>query len=399
MNSTLIGHVDIVSHGLIGGWAADTSKPHQQVTLTLTVNGSTTNVRAGRPRNDLKRLFENATGEYGFRLRESPWPLSPFVENQVQVCFAADGKTVPGGKATLPPLGTPQPAAARAGRMTPILVTTTGRAGSSLLMARLAQHPDVVVARDHPYELKLLGYYALALNTLVSSADRERSTNPDNMRSGSERFFIGFNPYNDETEWRDPDMNSFWKQSSPDILRASFVALLDAYYDRVANRSGRPGARFFAEKIGTSELTRHAASFMYGAVHEVMLVRDPRDVICSAKSFWNRSFDDSIASLRHGLQAMTRPRVEGGLRQHVVRYEDLILKPDDVMRDLFVFLGLAFAPLLDDEKENRVFQVHGTSGSPDRTIGRWRHELTPENIAVANHEFSSFLRDHGYGDA
>ena len=397
MSAALVGHVDIVSHGLLAGWAADRSRPLTKVTLTVAVNGLSAQFSAEQPRTDLKSVFENATGEYGFRFSDSPLPLSPFIENRIEIRFADDGAIVPGGEITLPPLGTRLPQAGRAGLTTPILVTTTGRSGSSLLMARLAQHPAILVARDHPHELKLLSYYALALNTLVSGADRERSTNADNMLA-TKRYFVGFNPYNDETQRHDPVFQSFWTESSPDILRACFVALIDAYYARRTGRAGKPHARFFAEKIGTAELARHAASFMFGTVNEIMLVRDPRDIACSARSFWQRSFDRSIVVLRNGFKTMSRPRAEPG-RRHILRYEDLVLKPHDAMRDVCAFLGIEYLPSLLGSGEGRVFQAHGTSVSPEQSIGRWRRELSAENIAIANRAFAPFLRRYGYDAA
>ena len=393
----LLGHLDVISRDVIAGWAADPAHPRLNVPLRLMVNGHVTELSGGQTRNDLKALFQDSTGEYGFRVTDNPLPLSPFVESRVEVTFAATGQLVPGGRATIPPLGSPLAASARTSRM-PIVVTTTGRAGSSLLMARLARHPDVLVGRDHPYELKLLSYYTLALNTLMAKADRQRSTRPDNMlpAAPARSFFVGYNPFHEGQDCQDPKLRSFWEESSPDILRECFVSLIEAYYGRVAQLTNKPNAPYFAEKIGTSDLARRAANFMYGTVHEIMLVRDPRDVICSAGSFWKRSIDDSISALRVGFDLMMRPRIEPGLRQYVLRYEDLVLEPSVAMDRVFTFLGLSSGIAPDQDAEAQVFRTHGTSASPESTVGRWRRELGPDRLAVVNREFAAFLDQFGY---
>ena len=392
----MLGHVDRLTRNLISGWAANPSRPNQVVAVRLTIDGVRTRIEAGEARDDLTGLFPGATGRYGFSLSGHPLPISPFTEAAVELVFAANGETLPGGKATLPPLGSPHADAAQLPR-TPIVLTSTGRAGSSLFMRRLAQHPDVLVARGHPHELMLLSYYALAFNTLTANADRARSTDPDTMLASAHRFHVGFNPFNDLEDAGEPMLRAFWNMTAPDILRGSFISLIDAYYTALAQTARKPRARFFAEKIGTSAMVRQAAGFLFGAVREIVLVRDPRDVVCSSKHFWKRGFADSVRSLRGQLAGMARPRTEPGLTQHVVRYEDLLTRPDDTMRAVCGFLGIAAAASAPEhEAERSIFEAHGTSASPEATVGRWRRELSTEEAAIANREFAPFLLAYGY---
>jgi hypothetical protein len=348
-------------------------------------------------REDLTAAFPGATGRYGFELDTPPFPLSPFADNQVELVFVNGGARVPGGAATLPALGTRPSPHTRAGRPTPLVLSTTGRAGSSLFMARLARHPDIVVARDHPYEVKLISYYALALRTFVSQADRARSTDPDTMAALANRFFIGFNPYNDQHDAQSPLLAAFWTTVAPDSLRDCFAGLIDAYYDCVAKQTSKPQPRVFGEKIGTSDLVREAAAYMFGPLHEIVLVRDPRDVICSSRSFWRRDVAQSIKALRGQFTNLGRPRTETGLRQHVIRYEDVLLRPQPTMQTVFEFLDLPSVKVEPDlQSESRVFTTHGTSKTQADTIGRWRRELTPEEASIATAELRPFIDQYGY---
>jgi hypothetical protein len=394
---TLIGHVDLVSHARIVGWAADRDQPEEQIVVRATVNGKPMRAIASLMREDLKSAFPNATGAYGFVLEGFPLPLSPFATHQVEVAFARGGAPLPGGTATLPAIGTQIPHGARAGKRVPIIVTTTGRTGSSLLMARLARHAGILVGGDHPHELKLLSYYAAALRTLAADADRERSTTPETMVALPSRYFIGHNPYNSPAERHDPDLAPFWRDQAPDMLRDCFAGLVDAYYDCLARKTEKPVAGFFAEKIGASDFVREATAFMFGPVIEIVLVRDPRDIICSSKSFWRRGFEDSVKALRSQFKSMSRPRAEAGLRQHVVRYEDLLLTPQQTMAALLGFLGLSGADLtFDDATEAAVFAQHATRDTPAETIGRWRREFSAEETVVAERELQPFIERYGY---
>ncbi len=396
----MLGHVDVLNRTRISGWAAQPAKPDLVVPVRITVNGRRTRVEAGEMRADLASSFSGSTGRYGFHLDDYPMPLSPFIDNEVDVVFAATGEAVPGGRAVIQAIGTPRPTQERGGRLSPVIVTSTGRSGSSLLMGRLAQHPEILVARSHPHELKLLSYYALALNTLVSDADRKRSSDPETMLAAKSRFFVGYNPYNDAEDARDPLVSPFWNVTAPDILRDCFASLTQDYYERMAEKTSKPVARFFAEKVGTSDLVRQATHFMFGELSEVVLVRDPRDVICSSKSFWKRGFEDSVRSLRGQYGVMSRPRVERGLRQLVLRYEDLLTRPKAAMADVYRFLGASVVDTeVETEQERAIFQTHGTSVSPAATIGRWRAELTQEEMEVANRELKSVIETYGYEQA
>jgi hypothetical protein len=392
----MMGHVDTVSRSRIAGWAVDPARPGQPVEVIIRLGERRARAVADRMRPDLSAVFEGATGRYGFLLDGGPLPLSPFVRTEVEVLFAGGGR-VPGGQVVLGPVGSGAPAPDRVGRPAPLVITTTGRTGSSLLMARLARHPDILVARGHPYEMKLLSYYTPALRTLMAEADLQHSTNPKTMGAAESRFFVGSNPYNDGSEAGDPVLGGFWSADVPDRMRACFAGLVDDYYARLAEASGKRDARYFAEKIGTSDLVREAASYLFGPVCEIVLVRDPRDLICSSKAFWGRGFEDSVKALRGQFVRVVRPRSEPGLRQMVVRYEDLIARPEAVMAEICGFLGVREAALAPDlAAEAAVFAAHGTVGVLQETVGRWRRELDADEIAISDKEFGALLVRYGY---
>jgi len=79
----------------------------------------------------------------------------------------------------------------------------------------------------------------------------------------------------------------------------------------------------------------------------------------------------------------------------VIRYEDLIREPVRTHGLISEFLGLDL--LSTSETSNDAIPAsHRTSESPGVSIGRWRRELTPEQIRACNGEFSLFMQAFEY---
>jgi hypothetical protein len=88
----------------------------------------------------------------------------------------------------------------------------------------------------------------------------------------------------------------------------------------------------------------------------IFQVRDPRDFLLSAKLRKKRWLGNKFGSLRNALNVWREDQVGGlnalGLlgpeRVFLLRYEDLVAKSDDALRDLCAFLGLEFDERMHD---------------------------------------------------
>jgi len=379
----LIGYIDAMARNRVTGWIANKLMPNEPVTVLIHVNGE----RVGRAvaenyREDLHDLFPNATGRYSFTYTFAP-PLSMFADQDIKVTV---GNVLPSrGFARLLP--------AIAQETTPLLITSAGRSGSTLIMNRLHAHPEIVLMNNHPAEVKQLTYYAQALRTLVSPADREHSTDPDLM--ADDPFHIGFNPFNDPGLFRSPIVDNYWNRTVPSMLGRSFRDLIITYYDALRMAYGKTAMRYFAEKAQPDPVVRQATSLMFGSLREIVLLRDPRDLICSYNAFWGVTMEEARNTLRSQLNLLLQLRGKQPSHVHFVKYEDLALHGEAIMRGIFGFLGLnhvADAEVNDPE----VFKKHGTSRSPAASIGRWRSDLSAEEIAACNEGFEDFLRVFDY---
>jgi len=423
------GHVDAVSRRTVSGWAADDARPHATLTVSVIVDGAfVADVPADRPRPDLARLGRYGDGKHGF-LFTFPEPLTPDEDHTLLVRFAEDGVRLPNGDhripgaALAPPISPvpaaplePGTAAAAAGTdavenaslltpgllttglLTPILVTAPGRSGTTLLMRLLARSPAIVAAELIPYELRQLSYYSVAFNVLTQGADLEQSTHPDRLEGDG--FHIGFNPFHSQqyaAAFRAAaPVRDYYDQYVPDRLAASMRDLVNTFYQRLAQDKTKLNARYFAEKGNnlhrpTREFTRR----LFGRVRELVILRDPRDVLCSHVAYFSSPPEKAYAQLTHASRQLLAIRGEQRDDTHFLKYEDMVHGDRACFAALSAFLDTDIRPDEGEEGQD-VFARHGTSVSPAASIGRWRVHLSPEQRERCADEWSRFLNAFGY---
>lgn len=277
--------------------------------------------------------------------------------------------------------------------MTPIFLTSTGRSGTTLLMQELAQQPSIVVAGGYPWELKFAAHAAVTHAVLTRpNTDAHEDKNRFAAIAAKEHRAVG-NPW-DTPALLDhaggPHLVSFFRNSAParlaDAVRAN---VLDAY--RVIAVTQRKTPRFFAEKGMLNEVSRSGMRGLFGHVREIVLVRDPRDYLCSAKAFWGADIDKGLNDLRGQVPVIPQPADD----VLFLRYEDLVLKPNVTRAALYGFLGIA-DPSPAASINPDVLKRHATTSDPAASIGRWKQDLTPDQAAACTTAFSTFMQRFGY---
>jgi hypothetical protein len=417
----LRGHVDEISRQVITGWAMDTDHPDQNVRVVIVINGRehmrvTADVfregfkEAAKAFIKRRSLRDTITGRYGFEFNFKPG-LSVFAEHHIEVKFDATDLILPKGSRTLRRLQSVQaisltqgptltPAPQASGSLLPIIVTAAGRSGSTLLMQRLASHPQIVVAERYPFEMKLAAYYSAAFRTLISDADRQNSTNPDTIFAQRNRYSIGFNPYNRPGFYnivRDSQLiESFFEEFVPTALAQTFRKMLLEYYTILQVDQNKLGARYFAEKGDLDEAARQGPRIFFGTAREILLVRDPRDLLCSSTSFWKTTTSDALQRLKSDTKRLQNIHAAADRDTIFVKYEDLVIKPEETMGQIYQFVGLDSTPGPGRDQETSLFEMHATSANPLASIGRWRADLSEEAIAVFDKEFRPFIERFGY---
>lgn len=187
--------------------------------------------------------------------------------------------------------------------------------------------------------------------------------------------------------------------------QAEFIARFAA---AIRARSGKP---VWAEKT-----PRNIARFAFVRRHFpharlVHIVRDGRDAVCSLRQTPFAKLDGAdpagiAAAKRCALQ--WRDAVAAGLAWrghpacHTLHYEDLIAAPEATLRRLMAFLGLPWdEALLRTEvlASGDRDDILARGAIRDRSIGRWRRELSPQAEAAIAPLIAPFLAAYGYDAA
>jgi hypothetical protein len=95
-------------------------------------------------------------------------------------------------------------------------------------------------------------------------------------------------------------------------------------------------------------------------------------------------------------------RRRAGDAAHLVRYEDLILAPEETLCSLLEFLEIDAGPevvastLEAANQPRELLDQHRTVSDPVETIGRWRRDLPPELAEECNEILAPVLEGFGY---
>lgn len=287
-----------------------------------------------------------------------------------------------------------------------LLMHQLGRAGSTMMMRLLAGHPEIAVFDDYPLETRPGLAWMHSLAVLLGS---------QTVRPGDEPFFDDIdvataNPYLSEY-FLGADVFGDQQRGGFDRLRGVIADMVeDTYLHR------RPGASFFAEKFRIESThaarTQQTTLATWPASRQIILVRDPRDLLCSRLSF-NRQRSEASFDLDLTDDAVTgAPTIVRHLRLAarqllafpdaiLVRYEDLVEHPTATATRVFRELGLdhGFATVRE-AVENAVASrsdEHVTTLSPAASIGRWRSELPVDAAGHLAAELIDELALFGYG--
>jgi len=390
-----VGHVDAISRAGVSGWAGNPDDKGSPVTVSVIVNGRERGSgQADQPRPGLATNTKGiATDTSGFRVDFEP-PLSPFHDWRIEVVDPATRKPLVNGVQTLP-----APSRDGSATPTPIVITSTGRTGTTLLMAEFARSKDIVLADRYPYEIKQIAYYAAVFRTLAASAGRARSADPDTMLSAARLHSAGSNPYNAPGffDLAQPGrlMQTYYESHVPAQYAQLFRSLILEYYAILRVSQGKAAAPYFCEEGDLQDAARQAARLFFPRVRELLVVRDPRDLLATAMSVWKLAPAEALQALRAAAPQLLEIHRRREPDVLTVRYEDLLLDPVGSRAAMSGFLGIEIASDLP-APDNAALAAQRTSRDTIASIGRWRQELTAEQIDACGTAFRDYMAAFDY---
>ena len=237
----------------------------------------------------------------------------------------------------------------------------SGRTGTTLLMNLLGTSSSIAFDRRYPAEFRIGSYLARMAHQMTEPFDERRHV-------GVTDFFFGSQPSWGPLPFRSDALDvSAWR---PGLLRAMWGSASDTLLTVC------PGARWYAEKLAVDEAPLREAGV---EVFTIDLVRDPRDILASRRSFlaggtdrWERDaerFADELA-VRLGQLDAHPPDLR-------LRYEELVGDLETTAESLGDRLGVRLVPSDVDRPAQHV-----TTPSAAASVGRWRNDLNDVESAT-----------------
>jgi Sulfotransferase family len=274
--------------------------------------------------------------------------------------------------------------------LAPISVTCLGRTGSTLAMRMLGAHPEIVVAGGYPYETK---YAQKALCGLSDSLEA--------MLSDAAVCVSDAEPY-----------RQFCDQTKRDLLGMT-TSIIDRFYEYNARVQQKAEVRFFAEKCLPSFLPNVTQDVYGPRAREIIIVRDPRDLFCSAKSFnrkrgstkfgaeYYETDTEWFSFLRYCFVQIAQCH-ERRTQALIIRYEDLLLDQRSTITKILRFLDVLDSDRVIEAIEASISQSesafvdHMTSPTPRDSVARWPFFDNPDIFKTDSESYLNAMHTFGY---
>jgi hypothetical protein len=297
-------------------------------------------------------------------------------------------------------------------RIQPLMVTTLARTGSTILVRLLGSHPDLLAYRPFQYEPRVARYWMEVLRTLTEPVSYLRQITHA-AKPNDRHWWIGLGAPLPQP-LLDPGLEAWMGAEGVESLATLCQNRIDALYERIASEQGRPDARYFVEKNLPNMVPRLLWE-LYPGAREIILVRDFRDMVSSMlalneKRGYAKFGRERVGSDREHIEQLGRTGVKRLLaswreradRAHLLRYEDLILRPREALEALLTYLGLDSSAATIEAIGSGLAETtpdserHRTSADPRSSIGRWRNDLNDELQRACESALGPALEAFGY---
>jgi hypothetical protein len=255
----------------------------------------------------------------------------------------------------------------------PIVISGSGRSGTSLLMQLLGSDERCVFPRSHSFEERYLAHM-LRFAGLFDGIDLASINDVKDNVSSVLGIFPNLQPEHDQ-------------QFAPSLNAADFCSVLWLEFSKKVKLS-HPGAHFYAEKLPTTAMLGRVPFDNY----TIFLFRDPRDVLLSAEAFmkkhnlmgFGREFCRTRDEFARAIAASFAETYENSLCKIApmscsVRYEDLIQDPAKALSQLTESTGIT----IENRVSNEFYEYHRTTANLQTSTQRWKTEKLEADLLFA----------------
>jgi hypothetical protein len=278
------------------------------------------------------------------------------------------------------------------------LIVAGGRSGTAFLSQLLLRSNAILGLDEYPYEARLASRLAIKWFSELQPAHYHSMCDEEDVDPGFRAIHsIVMNCGGDTQHLEAMTALTDWSRQQECKYITQLYRLL----------SPRKTASVIVEKF-ISWLSFLLTRRMFPNFRPIFLVRDPRDHILSVRNFnekrANYMFHEENSLLEHvQLFAMHASRLAWVYDQYkdvklLVKYEDLVRNPLEVMREVFDYLEINHSSqeIAKFLRESPVRDEHVTSSSPEASIGRWRRELSEGQKALLNRTFQPIIDRFDY---
>ena len=324
--------------------------------------------------------------------------LRAVLDNGVKVPIG----TLRGRRAPLEFEGSPTPR--------PLILTTLGRTGSTWCVWLLQSHPEIVAHRPFQNDARVGSYWMSVLQTLSDPTSYMRQLYAGDA-SGLE-WWIGRDAMSTD-RIGDPALADWLGTARVDELATVCRDRIASFYDHVATSEGKRAA-FFVEKHLPRQISTDLLREAYPNAVEIVLVRDLRDMFCSILAF-NRKRGytafgrDSVENDEQYVEKVRRSgqsllgHLRDGRDAYLLRYEDLILTPEETLERVLDWIGLDGSATAETMRRASTpvagMAHHMTAPNPTASIGRWQRDLEPELVERCDELLAPIVAEFGYPPA
>ena len=388
----------------LNGWVASADKRIEHIWLACRGKKIASAKVFARP--DVQEAYSDRQHVVGFEICALPLVLGS--DEPLKIAMEAAG----GKRTTLfevglqfsPPAAVARPSATGTDAVfAPIIALP--RSGTTFLSQLL--HTSAAVLGDdvYPYELRFAEHfanewfshiqpwaYAAPADRAPTVVDPNFSTICNILRAGDAQ----------------PDANA---PGIERLLETSRRYYLDKIIELYRLAAPKPHGYVIAEKIGLGAELEVLAG-LAGSLKPIFLIRDPRDVLLSMRGFNEKRglYEFHEPRTKHFIEVVNYTsadllhltecydRWQGD--KLLIRYDELVSDPAGTLRKTLAYLGVARGLGADPARlaaaTSGTPEVHVTSASPAESVGRWRTELTPSEITIADWHFQPFLQRFGF---
>jgi len=296
-----------------------------------------------------------------------------------------------------------------------VAINALGRTGSSWLAHLLSLHPAIVVYRPFQRDARVGAYWVEVMRRLSEPRSYLGALGP---RLDGPNWWLGEGHEPHVLPPRHEGFDAALGNEGPEELAAFCRRRTEATYLALARELGKPDVTLFAEKAvgydGAGGALKRAWDELFPDGRELLLVRDPRDVLCSMRAYDTRRGGASFGRERAEDERAFMERLGAAMRLFGDRHEELgerslVVRYEDLVEDTHAALSAVFAHLSIDasaeavggvveraEKETAEMRAHRTASDARASIGRWRSDMAPESRALASAVFADELERYGY---